>query len=118
VLQTIVTICKDYKDLLGANGIKIFESLFAIFCSESNICCSDFILYFSRIFLSTSKDCAIFIFSPFLTICRSLPQLPFPVPFTIACRLWNPCLSIPTPCLLSESILRESFNFLVKKMAM
>jgi hypothetical protein len=45
---------------LGANGIKIFESLFAIFCSESNICGSDFILYFSLIFLSTSKDCAIY----------------------------------------------------------
>jgi hypothetical protein len=42
--------CKDYTDLLGANGIKIFESLFAIFCSESNICGSDFILYFFLIF--------------------------------------------------------------------
>jgi hypothetical protein len=32
-------------------------------------------------------------------------QLPFPVPFTIACHLWNPCPSVPTPCLLSVSIL-------------
>jgi hypothetical protein len=32
-------------------------------------------------------------------------KLPFPVPFTIACYLWNPYPSVPTPYLLSESIL-------------
>jgi hypothetical protein len=47
-------------------------------------------IYFSLIFLSTSKDCAIFPFFPFLTICRSL---------TTSCQLWwvSPQVAVSDP---------------------
>jgi hypothetical protein len=73
--------CKDYKDSLGANRIKILESLFAIFCSESNTRGSNFILLFFSNLLSTSKDCVVYIHISLLSILHYLwvpnHKLPF-----------------------------------------